>query len=154
MPKEVVSTVCEPIENKQRPANSYDAQFSIPYLVATALLRGRFSLAELEQAVLSDPAILALAQKVDYEVDANAGFPKYFSGELIVTMKDGREFFHREHQNRGCADRPLTMGEIRAKFSENVAFVAGAERSKAILRQIEAIETCESAVDFGESLAK
>ena len=154
VPKEVISTVCEPIENKQRPANSYDAQFSIPYLVATTLLRGRFSLAELEQTVLSDPAILALAQKVDYEADANAGFPKYFSGELIVTMKDGRKFFHREHQNRGCADRPLAMEEIRAKFSENVAFVAGAERSKAILRKIEAIETCESAEDFGESLAK
>jgi len=35
-----------------------------------------------------------------------------------------------------------------------VAFVAGAERSKTILRKIEAIETCESAEDFGESLAK
>ena len=32
-----------------RPANSYDAQFSIPYIVATGLLKGRFTLDELER---------------------------------------------------------------------------------------------------------
>ncbi len=153
VPKEVITTVCEPVKNKQKPANGYDAQFSVPYLVATAFLRGRFGLPELEQEVLSDPAILALAQKVDYEADPNAGFPKYFSGELVVTMKDGRELSHREHQNRGCADRPLTMEEIRAKFRENAAFVADAERSEAILQRIETLEACERAADLGESLA-
>ena len=153
VPKEVISTVCEPVKNKQKPANGYDAQFSVPYLVATAFLRGRFGLAELEQEVLSDPAILALAQKVDYAADPNAGFPKYFSGELVVTMEDGRELSHREHQNRGCADRPLTTEEIRMKFRENAAFVADAERSEAILQRIEALEACERAADLGESLA-
>jgi 2-methylcitrate dehydratase PrpD len=31
VPAEVVKTVCEPVANKQRPANAYDAQFSIPH---------------------------------------------------------------------------------------------------------------------------
>ena len=36
------------------PANSYDAQFSIPYIVATGLLRGRFTLDELEDKAIAD----------------------------------------------------------------------------------------------------
>ena len=58
VPAEVVKTVCEPVANKRRPANAYDAQFSIPYLVAASLVRGRFGLAELEPEVLSDERIL------------------------------------------------------------------------------------------------
>ena len=41
VPAEVVKTVCEPVANKRRPANAYDAQFSIPYLVAASLVRGQ-----------------------------------------------------------------------------------------------------------------
>ena len=51
VPAEVVKTVCEPEANKRRPANAYDAQFSIPYLVAASLVRGHFTLAELEPEV-------------------------------------------------------------------------------------------------------
>ncbi|MCE2510471.1 MAG: MmgE/PrpD family protein [Alphaproteobacteria bacterium] len=152
VPKEVITTVCEPIENKRQPANGYDAQFSVPYLVASAFQHGRFGLAELEETMLRDPTVLALAKKVDYEVDSNSGFPKYFSGELVVTLKDGRELSHREHQNRGCADRPLTMGAIRAKFRENAALTLDAARSEVILQRIEALEACERAADFGEAL--
>ena len=47
-----------PVANKRRPANTYDAQFSIPYLVAASLLHGRFTLAELEPEALNDAAIL------------------------------------------------------------------------------------------------
>src|SRR5262245_57281489 len=59
VPQEVVKTVCEPAANKRTPANSYDAQFSMPYIVATGLLKGRFTLAELEDDALNDRAVLA-----------------------------------------------------------------------------------------------
>ncbi|MEW5704430.1 MAG: MmgE/PrpD family protein [Pseudomonadota bacterium] len=153
VPKEVVKTVCEPLEKKRRPANGYEAQFSIPYLVAVAITRGHFGLAELEPPTLSDPATLALAGKVDYAVDPNSGFPKYFSGELRVTLQDGRVLSHREHKNRGCADRPLTVKEIRAKFQGNAALAIDAKKSAAILEAIETIESCPRAADLGEVLA-
>ena len=75
VPQEVVKTVCEPIANKRNPANSYDAQFSIPYIVATGLLKGRFTLAELEDEALRDSAVLSLASRVDYEVDPALDLP-------------------------------------------------------------------------------
>lgn len=119
IPAEVVKTVCEPVQHKQKPQNSYDAQFSIPFAVASGLVRGRFGLAELEPEALNDPETLAVARKVNYEIDPNSAFPKYYSGEVIVTLKDGREIRHREEMNRGASDRPLSGDDIVAKFREN-----------------------------------
>ena len=119
VPQEVVKTVCEPIANKRNPANSYDAQFSIPYIVATGLLKGRFTLVELEDKALGDAAVLNLASRVDYAVDHASTFPRHYTGEVIVETEDGRSLRHREAVNRGCADRPLSNDEVVAKFLDN-----------------------------------
>ena len=136
VPQEVVKTVCEPVANKRRPANSYDAQFSIPFIVAAALLRGRFTLAELTPEAVADPEILALADRVDYAVDPESGFPRYYSGELVVETWDGRRLRHREHMNRGCGDRPLADAEILAKFHANAARAASPGRAAEIAEAI------------------
>lgn len=119
VPQEVVKTVCEPVANKRNPANSYDAQFSIPYIVATGLVKGRFTLAELEEDALDDRAVLSLASRVDYEIDPASTFPRHYTGEVIVETGDGRTLRHREGVNRGCADRPLSNDEVVAKFFDN-----------------------------------
>lgn len=128
IPEEVIKTVCEPVAHKKKPQNSYDAQFSIPFAVASGLVNGRFGLAELEPDSLSDPTTLGVAAKVEYEVDPASAFPKYYSGEVIVRLKDGRELRHREHINRGASDRPLSGEEITAKFTENASLAFSADR--------------------------
>src|SRR5215475_6300002 len=121
VPAEVVKTVCEPAANKRRPANSFDAQFSVPYTVAAALLRGQFSLDELEDDALGDPDILALADRVQYEIDPATTFPRHYTGEVIVTLRGGRTLRHREAINRGNGERPLSEADIIAKFRSNAA---------------------------------
>jgi 2-methylcitrate dehydratase PrpD len=133
VPAEVVKTVCEPQANKKRPANDYDAKFSVPYVIAASLVAGKFGLAELEESALSDPRILALADKVAYEVDPRSGFPQHYSGEVVVRTRDGRELRHREQVNRGAADRPLANEEVLAKFMENAAFAVPESRAREIL---------------------
>jgi 2-methylcitrate dehydratase PrpD len=132
VPAEVVKTVCEPAANKRRPANSYDAQFSIPYTVAAALRRGRFTLDELEDDALGDPAILALADRVYYETDPATTFPRHYTGEVIVTTRGGRTFRHREAINRGNGERPLSEAAIIEKFHANAARAASHERAQRI----------------------
>jgi 2-methylcitrate dehydratase PrpD len=132
VPEAVVKTVCEPVANKRRPANAYDAQFSIPYIVAASLRRGRFTLAELDEAALADPEILALAERVEYEVDPLSSFPRHYSGALVVECADGRELSHREQVNRGCGDRPLAEAEIVAKYRDNAARAVPPAKAAAI----------------------
>ena len=120
VPSEVViDVICEPVARKRRPVSDYDAKFSVQFIVAACIVRGKFGLAELEPDALSDPEILALADKVEYAPDPDSPFPRAYSGEVIVTTQSGQQLRHREHVNRGADDRPLANGEIVAKFMEN-----------------------------------
>jgi 2-methylcitrate dehydratase PrpD len=132
VPAEVVKTVCEPAANKRRPANSYDAQFSIPYTVAAALRRGQFTLDELEDDALGDADTLALADRVQYEIDPATTFPRHYTGEVIVTLRGGRTLRHREAVNRGNGERPLSEADIIEKYRSNAARAISRDKAQAV----------------------
>ena len=152
VPKETVKAVCEPVASKKRPQNSYDAQFSIPYIVATALTRGSFGLEHLEDAAMADAEVLDLAQRVEYEVDPHSPFPKYYSGEIVVTTHDGRELRHREEMNRGAAERPITNEEIEHKFMGNARLAVSSSRAEEIRDLVLAMDSLD-ARELAEGLA-
>ena len=154
VPQEVVLTVCEPAANKQCPANDYDAKFSVPYVVAASMLAGKFGLAQLEEAALRDPETLALAAKVGYRIDPDSGFPRHYSGELIVQMADGGELRHREQINRGSAERPLTNAEVEAKFIQNAAYAMSEQRAGQIRDAVLNLDQAPSARQLESALAE
>ena len=132
VPAEVVKTVCEPLDQKRSPQNGYEAQFSTPYAIACGLARGQFGLDELEQSGWQDPTLLGLAAKVSYRTDPDTLFPAYYSGEVIVTMKNGTVYRHREEKNRGAGDRPLSADEIIEKFMANALLAVDEKHAKQI----------------------
>jgi 2-methylcitrate dehydratase PrpD len=144
VPAGVMKTVCEPIANKRRPANAYDAQFSIPYSVATGLRFGRFTLDALEPAAYQDAQTLALAALVECEADPTADFPRYYGGEVIVELADGRVLKHSEPINRGAPGRPISEADIVTKFHDNAARAVGRSHADAILNTVLGIETAET----------
>jgi len=140
VPAAVMELVCEPIKNKRRPANAYEAQFSIPYSVATGLRFGRFTLDALEPAAYSDPLTLALAALVECEADLTADFPRYFGGEVIVELQDGRILRHAEPVNRGAEGRPISEDDISIKFYDNAARTVSRGHADHILNAVLGIE--------------
>lgn len=140
VPAGVMKTVCEPIDSKRRPANAYEAQFSIPYSVATGLRFGRFTLDALEPAAYTDPQTLALAALVDCEADPKADFPRYYGGEVIVELADGRTLKHSEPINRGAATRPISNADIVAKFHDNAARAVDRAHADNILNAVFGLE--------------
>lgn len=119
VPDGAVKAVCEPVASKRRPKSDYDAKFSIPYAVASGLTRGRLGLAEFLPEAFTEPRIERLMDKVEYVVDPASTFPRHYSGEVEVTLDDGRKLRNRVAVNRGNPDRPLSNAEIEAKFFEN-----------------------------------
>ena len=113
--------VVDPIEAKRAPQNEYDAKFSAPYAVATALCKGRFSLAELEDAARLDEDVLMLAQRVSCTHDERSRYPDAFSGGLKLRLRDGTELEHFEPINRGAEGQLLSMEQVQDKFLENCA---------------------------------
>lgn len=151
MPEQVIAVVCEPEANKRRPANTYDAQFSIPFLVAAAFIRGQLTLAELD--AIDDPAILALADRIGYAIDPNSPFPRTYSGELVVTTKDGRTLRQREAVNRGASERPLSNDDIVAKYRGNAALSLGRDAMQRIQAAVLGLAAAPSATAFATTLA-
>ncbi len=139
--------ICIPEANKLKPANSYDAQFSVQWLTAAAMVKGKLGLAELEPERIGDPEIMALTQKVRFADYPDSPFPKAYSGEVVVTMTDGRTLSHREHVNRGAAGRPLTNGEIVAKFRDNAATAGDAATVARMERAMLGLETAGNAAE-------
>lgn len=125
--------VCEHPEMRRRPTTDYMAKFSAHYTVAAALVRGKCGYAELEQDAITEPAILALAQKVEHAPDPNSEFPKYFSGGVEITLRDGRTVTHHDRVNRGAGERALSGDEIAGKFLENAEFGMSRARAEAML---------------------
>jgi 2-methylcitrate dehydratase PrpD len=145
VPAGTMKTVCEPIENKRRPANAYEAQFSIPYSVATGLRFGRFTLDALEPAAYQDPQTLAIAALVECEADPAADFPRYYGGEVIVELADGRTLRHAEPVNRGAEGRPISEADIAAKFHDNAARAVPRAHADHILNAVLGIERGDTA---------
>jgi 2-methylcitrate dehydratase PrpD len=119
LPAETLPIVAEPAAAKQHAATEYEAKFSAQFVVARALLLGRFGLAELTPAALSDPATQALAMRVLCRADPQAQFPRYYSGSVSLVLKDGRELHRRVPINKGAGPRALSPQDIEAKFLAN-----------------------------------
>ncbi len=153
MPAGVVQVVCEPQANKRRPVSDYDAKFSTPYAVASGLLRGRLGLKELLPSAYEDPAALALMDKTTYAVDPDTTFPAHYTGELRVTMNDGRVVRHREPINRGHAERPLSNDDIVDKFFDNATLHFPRAHAAAIRDCVVSLDTLPSARTLEDLLA-
>jgi 2-methylcitrate dehydratase PrpD len=132
VPAGVVQSVCEPVAGKRRPQSDYEAKFSLHYAVASGLLRGRLGLQELTPAAFEDEAARSLMDRVQYVEDADTTFPRHYTGEVRVTLDDGRTLQHREPVNRGHAERPVSNDEVRAKFFDNATLAFAREHAEAI----------------------
>ncbi len=145
--------VCEPLAAKRRPQSDYDAKFSLPFFVATCLVRGRFGLEELEAPTLADPEILALCDRITCEHTDESAFPKYFSGEVVVRLRDGRTLERRERVNRGADERPLLRDDIETKFFENARQAISIAQAQRVLESVMTLDVAPNVDALCEAVA-
>jgi 2-methylcitrate dehydratase PrpD len=132
LPQAAINTVCEPRAYKLAPGDIASAQFSAYYNVASAAVRRRLTLDDLQPAALNDPSVLALAQKVTYAIDAQSNFPRHYTGAVEIETVDGRRLSAREDVNKGSSERPLREAEVEAKFFDNALTVVSRSRAQAL----------------------
>ncbi len=117
-----VHRLWEPLAAKQRPANGYAGKFSTPYCIAAGFLRANVGLGDFADAAVRDPAVVALAGKVRYEIDPDNPYPKNFTGHIRALLNDGRVIEERQPYMRGGAHEPLTRQDIEDKFALNARY--------------------------------
>jgi len=136
-----VPRLWEPLAAKHAPPNGYAAKFSLPYLLATILVRGRAGLAEFDDAAVREPAVLDVARRVSYELDATIDYPRQFVGDVEITLADGRSLRERQDRPRGGPDAPLTRTEIEAKFRGNAGLALPPDKVEAAIRAVDGLAT-------------
>ena len=136
-----VPRLWEPLASKHAPQNGYAAKFSLPYLLAVILTRGRASLAEFEDDVVRDPEILAIASRVGYELDPTIDYPRQFVGHVRVRLRDGRTVEESQDHPRGGPDSPMGRDEIESKFLGNASLVMPADRAARVIASVAALDT-------------
>lgn len=115
----------------RKPADTEQAQYSLPFPVAAAAMRGRLSPQEVMEDGLRDPEILSLSARVELIEDEamNAAFPaKRFAQATIIT-KSGERFASDVTPARGDPENPLSDEAIEEKFRAYCLPVLGSERT-------------------------
>ena len=148
--------VCTPPDIRAAPRNIVQAQFSIPYNVACALLHGRVLLGHFTEAAIGEAQALALAAvtecRVDPEIERDWG-RSVSPTHLVVETDDGR-FESRVDLPRGHPAFPMTAEDTDAKLRDCLAFggVAWpddmAERLAALIGTIEQLPDVAALADL------
>ena len=97
--------------------NPLDARLSLPFTVATALLRGTMEISDAEGAALRDPTIHKLAQRVTVVVDPDLAPPNAPAPQRIeITHRSGERIVRRIDVLKGAPGRALSWDETVEKF--------------------------------------
>ena len=113
-------------KKKHRPEGVVDAQFSIPYTVAAALVSGGLSLEDFTDARLNSAEVLDLAARVKTilapELDKG---PIDVKPQVVeIVMRDGPVLSERVVYPKGNPNNPVTSAELIAAFRGMASYAA------------------------------
>ena len=116
------------------PETTEQAQYSLPYAVAAALVYGEIGPDQVSEAVLSNPEIQRLSRSMILREDDayNAVFPARRIARVIVNTKRGECYESAPTEARGDPEAHLSDIEIREKFHRFAGPVIGVSRAKNI----------------------
>ena len=113
--------VCEPWEAKLNPETVPECQFSLPFVVATAMYDKDVFLNSYTPQARARPGIRDLITKISARHEPTLGT---FAAVVTVTLKDGRKCSKECDNAKGHPSNPLTEAELVNKFKKCVPFSA------------------------------
>lgn len=144
------------------PSTAIDARFSIPYVVAVALLKKRpIVLEDFSEQMLFDPLVRELSEKIHVQLDKELDklYPEppeglgYRTAMMKITLKNGEELQSRVDYPKGDPANPLTMVEVIEKFAHIAIPVLGKARAEEIIETVLNLEGCGAAREFVRKLS-
>jgi len=118
VPEMSFSSVCQPDAAKRAPQSVPAAQFSLPYLTAATLVRGRLSVAELSPDALRDEEILGWTRRIQIERDDSlvAGNPLALSAAIVeVELSSGELLSETVLGTAGDPQNPCDFDQVLGK---------------------------------------
>lgn len=123
------------------PRTTEEAQYSLSFPVAAALVFGRVGAAEVDATGLADARVarLVAATIAVEDVELSRRFPAERWARVRIALADGRQFASQPAQARGGPEDPLPDGELKEKYRSLADPVLGAARSARIEQAVRAL---------------
>jgi 2-methylcitrate dehydratase PrpD len=127
------------------PRTYHEAQVSLPYSVAAALVEGNALLGQYTDRKLKEPVLRRLMGITRIETDGS--LPRGVSCHMTVNLTSGEVFTAQVDYPKGSVENPMSDEELRAKFDNLAIPVVGAARASRMADTVMHIERCG---DIGE----
>jgi 2-methylcitrate dehydratase PrpD len=141
--------LCSPLEVKIKPRTPVDAQFSIPWGVATALARGQVGIEHYTDAAIQSQDILEVARKITVVLDRSLDTShKTPTGRVEIETPTGEHFSSQVEYPLGSPEREMTMDDCIAKFKSCADYSAADithEKQHDLIEMIKKMEHSEDA---------
>jgi 2-methylcitrate dehydratase PrpD len=145
-----VYDLSQPPEVKRHPRTIIDAQFSVPWVVATALVGGKVTVDDFTDEAIKRREILQIAEKVNGKLVPEMDRHGVGPGGVIIKMKDGTEYREEVEHCLGSVERPMTFQDITKKFRDCAAFARKALPAETVEKVIEMVGRLEKLDDAAE----
>lgn len=133
------------------PETSTQAKFSMPYLVAYALVHGTIDLEAFEADALSDPTTEAVRERVTFTADDEREYGSY-GATVVVETKSGSTYERTQERPPGTHEDPLTEAELREKFEMCASNVLSDDVISTVFEQLRSLRECDDISAITETL--
>ena len=132
-----------------------EAQMSLQFIVAVALLEGAAFLGQFSEAKIKDPRVLDLAGRVEVVVDPDIDrwYPARYANKVEVILKNGRQYETRIDFAVGSVERPMAFTEVAEKFRSLAGHGVAEERAEQIIETVEGVEALDNVRELTRLLA-
>ncbi len=113
-----LSLLCTPEEAKKSPRSPVDAQFSIPWGVASAIVGKRVGLDDFTESAIKNKDVLEVTRKMRLEVDNTLSKPGPDPTRVKITSTDGNVFEKVVQVPLGSLERPMSFDDCANKFRD------------------------------------
>ena len=143
------SLIAEPIESKYNPQSIVDAQFSMPFGAAVALLYGKAGLNEFQLSTIRSRPVREMMRKVECTVDPELDrtFPKQWRATAEILTEDEKSYSTTVEYPKGDPENPLSWEEMKERFHDLTGQIMTRERR---LKIIEEVERLDGVKDIGK----
>lgn len=120
------------IAGRRNPRTPEQARFSIPFVVATALVHGAVNLDSFSVERLKSQKIQELSEKIYMYIDtySEQGFPDKRAAFIQIELNTGEKYSFYQPTRPGDPDYPLSDKNIEDKFMSLVSPVLGNKKAK------------------------
>lgn len=130
--------VAEPHDKKYNPTSVVDAQFSMPFGAAVAIVHGAAGLDQFTLEKVNSAQVRSLMPKVELVKDARIEetFPQEWPARVLIELENGQRHQKFVRYPKGDPENPLSWEEMTAKFRALAGSVLSRSRCDEIIEAL------------------